>query len=186
MSPDLGPAARALADLLVTIEDGDLDRPTPCPEWTVRDLLGHVAGIPQAFAGAARKQPVPPDGEPVLPEGWRASVPGDLAAMAEAWRDPEAWGGMTQVGGIDLPGEVCGLIGLDELVVHGWDLHVATGPPWSVDDGTLGVVEGFLAGFEVPADVDEGPFGAPVPVAADAPLLDRVVAKAGRSPGWRP
>lgn len=182
MTIDLGPSARALAEQVAAIDDADLDRPTPCEGWTVRLLLGHLAGVPLAFAGAARKQPVPPDGDPVLPEDWRVRIPADLATMVEAWAAPEAWEGMTEVGGVRLPGEVCGLVGLNELVVHGWDLHRATGRPWSVDEQTLAVLEAFLAGFEVPDDVDDGPFGRPVAVPDGSTMLDRVVARTGRDP----
>ncbi len=39
---------------------------------------------------------------------------------------------MTKAGGVDLPGEVAGLVALDELVVHGWDVARATGQAYDV------------------------------------------------------
>ena len=33
---------------------------------------------------------------------------------------------MTKAGGVDLPGEVGGLVALDEVLIHGWDLARAT------------------------------------------------------------
>ncbi|SCG69603.1 maleylpyruvate isomerase family mycothiol-dependent enzyme [Micromonospora halophytica] len=32
-----------LDDILRTLDEADLDRPTPCPPWTVRDLVAHVS-----------------------------------------------------------------------------------------------------------------------------------------------
>ncbi len=45
---------------------------------------------------------------------------------------------MTSAGPIEMPGEIAGLVALDELVVHGWDLARATDQPYDVDDATLG------------------------------------------------
>ncbi|NEE28500.1 TIGR03086 family protein, partial [Streptomyces sp. SID7982] len=42
--PDLGPAARRIAELLGPVDDGALDGPTPCPDYAVRELLGHLTG----------------------------------------------------------------------------------------------------------------------------------------------
>jgi uncharacterized protein (TIGR03086 family) len=107
--------------------------------------------------------------------------------MAEAWRDPEAWTGMTKAGGIDLPGEVAGVVALDELVVHGWDVARASGQPYDCDDESLNAVLTFVAplaaeGLEAQR---EGLFGPVVAVPDDAPLLDRVVGLTGRDPSWR-
>lgn len=61
-------------------------------------------------------------GWPDLEDGWRDTLRQRLPALVEAWRSPEAWDGMTRAGGVDLPGEVAGLVALNELVLHGWDL----------------------------------------------------------------
>jgi uncharacterized protein (TIGR03086 family) len=62
-----------------------------------------------------------------LDSDWRASLPRRVKALAEAWRDPHAWTGITRVGGADQPGEVIGIFALGGLVVHGWDLARGTG-----------------------------------------------------------
>ncbi|MEU7399585.1 maleylpyruvate isomerase N-terminal domain-containing protein, partial [Streptomyces albogriseolus] len=31
-----------LTEVLSELDDADLDRPTPCPPWTVRELIAHV------------------------------------------------------------------------------------------------------------------------------------------------
>jgi hypothetical protein len=40
---------------------------------------------------------------------------------------------MTEVGGNTLPGEVTGVVALDEVVLHGWDLARATGQDYRCD-----------------------------------------------------
>jgi uncharacterized protein (TIGR03086 family) len=184
---DLTPAARRMGRLVAGLPDEALDRPTPCAAYRVADLLDHVGGAALAFRGAARKQPLeaaPPGDGADLPADWRTVIPRDLDALAEAWRDPAAWTGMTAVGGVDLPGEVAGVVGLDELVIHGWDLAVATGQ--AAEYGGPGLPEVFAAVQHFRASGIEGLFGPEVAVADDAPLLDRILGVAGRDPAWRP
>ena len=198
---DLGPAARAMAALVDGVRDESLDGPTPCEEYAVREVIRHVHDLSGAFRDAARKDLGPTtDTDPgareigPLAADWRRSVPRALDELAEAWRAPEAWTGMTQAGGVTLPGEVAGLVALDELVLHGWDLARATGQDFAVDEASLRAVHGLLSAS---ADGDEGGeggggegegglFGPPVSVASDAPLLDRVVGLGGRDPRWKP
>ena len=64
--------------------------------------------------------------------------------MAEAWQDPAAWEGMTAAGGVDLRGEVAGVVALDELVIHGWDLAKAIGRPAGYVGPGLEAVHGIV------------------------------------------
>jgi Mycothiol maleylpyruvate isomerase N-terminal domain len=54
-----------------------------------------------------------------LTDEWRRRIPADLANLAAAWTQPEAWTGMARAGGVDLAGEIAGVVALDELVIHG-------------------------------------------------------------------
>ncbi|WP_406144752.1 TIGR03086 family metal-binding protein [Streptomyces sp. NBC_01012] len=190
---DLGPPARQILELTGSIDDRQLDGPTPCPDYAVRELLGHVLGLTVAFRDAARKRTGPttdtsPDAAlPVLPDDWRTTLGPLLDELVEAWHSPAALEGMTRAGGIDLPGRVAGMVARNELVVHGWDLARATGQEFRADEESLHASEAMLT----PGDDDDrsGPdaiFGPPVPVPADAPLLDRVIALSGRRPDWQP
>ncbi|HJR26793.1 MAG TPA: TIGR03086 family metal-binding protein, partial [Acidimicrobiales bacterium] len=137
MAIDLHPAVHTVAGVLRGIPDDALDDPTPCPDYTVGDLIDHVHGFCLAFTAAAVKEPLDPETANQNAKGtaarlgddWRERVPRRLVELAAAWDDPGAWEGTTAAGGIDLPGDVAGLISLDEVVVHGWDLAVATGQP---------------------------------------------------------
>jgi uncharacterized protein (TIGR03086 family) len=192
---DLGPAATTVATVLSRITDEQLGDPTPCPRYTVGDLLDHVGGLSVAFTAAATKTPVAMEGPPPLGDAanldptWREAIPAALGELAAAWRDDAAWEGMTAAGSIEMPGAIAGLVALDELVVHGWDLARATDQPYDVDDGTLELVRGLVADF-APGDdvVNDGalPFGPAVPIPDDAPLLDQVLALTGRDPDWSP
>jgi uncharacterized protein (TIGR03086 family) len=191
---DLEPASRRLADLVAGVPDDLLDAPTPCPAYTVGDLLDHVGGAALAFTGAAVKDTGDvtsqgPSGDASrLSDDWRKHIPSDLVALAAAWRDPDAWTGMTKAGGVELPGEVAGLVALDELVIHGWDIARATGQAYDVDAATLEAVQAFVSQFSEPGqeEMRAGLFGPVVEVPEDAPLLDRVIGLTGRDPAWSP
>ena len=187
---DVRPAARQLADLVVAVRDDQLDAPTPCPAYTLGDLVEHVGGLALAFTWAARKSwpdddgsgPPPPGDASNLGDDWRTRIERDLVALGEAWQDPAAWEGMTAAGGIEMPGEIGGLVALDELVAHGWDVARASGQPFDADEATLQAVHDFVAEF--PDEARGDAFAPAVAVPADAPLLDRVVALTGRDPRW--
>jgi uncharacterized protein (TIGR03086 family) len=191
---DLEVAAQRMARIVEGVPEDRLDDPTPCPAYTVGDLLDHLAGTAVAFAHAAAKTlpeggSQPPSGNAErLADDWRAQIPKDLATLAEVWRDPAAWSGQTRVGGVDLPGEVAGVVALDELVIHAWDLARATGQEFDDDPASLEVVHGFVTGLAAPGSeqMRSGIFGPIVAVDPDAPLLDRTLGLAGRDPAWSP
>ena len=191
---DLGPAAQRLADLVTRVGDDELGKPTPCPAYTLGDLIEHVGGLALAFTAAANKERSqyveqnPPGDAARLGGDWRERIPRDLAALGQAWREPEAWTGMTRIAGADSPAEVVGLVAADELAVHGWDVARATGQPYTCEPELLDAAQRFLVQFASP-DAPAGPevpFGPSRQVPGDARFLDRVVALAGRDPGWSP
>ncbi|WTU36804.1 TIGR03086 family metal-binding protein [Streptomyces sp. NBC_00069] len=127
-------------------------------------------------------QPRPPS----LPARWREELPRALGELAEARKDPAAWTGMTRAGGVDLPGEIAGVVAADELVLHGWDLARAAGQEYAPDEAAPCASHGFLLAAAEDGDRGEGIFGPVVPVPDGAPLLDRAVGLGGRDPGRMP
>jgi uncharacterized protein (TIGR03086 family) len=104
--------------------------PTPCRDWSVRQLVDHQLEWGPAPVAAARKEPAPPTPVTV---GASADLEPHFAALTEAWSDPAAWAGVTRLGGpMELPAAMIGGMVLGEVVVHGWDLARATGqhPRW--------------------------------------------------------
>lgn len=191
---DLHLTAENLSALITSVPDGELGRPTPCSEYTVGDLLDHIAGSTIAFGGAAAKADGPSatmgpqsDASNLDPD-WRTTLPLRVKTLAEAWRDPEAWEGMTRVGGGELPGAVAGIITFGELTVHGWDLSKATGLLFEPDPAGLDAL--FELASQRLGSGNEGArgtaFGPAVPVPEDAPVPDRVLGMLGRDPAWSP
>ncbi|MFJ2950195.1 TIGR03086 family metal-binding protein [Streptomyces sp. NPDC087226] len=187
---DLGPQTRIVARLAEGVTDAQLADGTPCPRYAVRNMLGHLLGLAVAFRDAGRKSlgaTTDTSPEAALPDigpGWRERLPTVLDELAEVWRDPEAWTGMTRAGGLDLPGGVAGAVTADELVIHGWDLARATGQPYEPDPAALQAAHDFLLAAAAESDGGGGIFGPVVPVPPTAPLLDRTIGLSGRDPDW--
>ena len=159
-------------DALAVVHPDDLDKPTPCAGWTVRELADHLAAAPEHFLQQARGEEV----------DWSAStgVGGDPAVLAAHFRTHaddllHHWHGRPddQVAQADWQSA--------ELGVHTWDLVRAIGRKVPLDDE---VAERGLAFIQqgLTADNRGDAFGAPVDVPDDAPAYDRLVAFAGRDP----
>lgn len=164
--------------------------PLPRADRSLGDLIDHVGGLSLAFTAAAYKtdlegHPGPTADVSQLGPSWRTDIPERLAALAKAWRKDGAWDGFIRAGGIDMPGDVAGLVALDEVIVHGWDIAAASGQNFTCPTELLEAAYGFLQ-----VSVAENPqgtsglFDAPVPVVEDAPLAGRVIGLTGRNPSW--
>ena len=180
---DLGSAAREMSRLVAGVRDDQLRRPTPCLDWTVADLLAHVAQFTAVFTANARRQDVrPPDR---LVDDWRDSLPHALAELAQAWREESAWRGRVSAGGVEMDASANAVVAIEELTTHAWDLARATGQDDTLDP-TLAAE--LLAGMQ-PIDAmlrASGQYGPQVPVAEDAPVQDRLLGFIGRDPAWQP
>lgn len=182
---DLKPACRGMTEVVARIAEARFDDPTPCTEYSVADLIDHVDHVTRGATAlalgdgdalTAASGPVPVH----LEADWPDVVAQHLAALGTAWDDPAPWDG-AGVPGSDLSNETWAKIALTELVVHGWDLARATGQPFDLPEPTLRVCLDHVAAFVPDAPVPEL-WGPAVEVAADASLLDHIVAITGRTP----
>ncbi|HET6533511.1 MAG TPA: TIGR03086 family metal-binding protein [Actinoplanes sp.] len=188
---DFDPPVRQLRALLLGVADEDLTAPTPCPAWTVGDLLDHLIGLSWAFSQAAKKltdapgtASAPPEPSAAnLPPHWRSRTPVLLEELATAWKDPAAWTGTAQAGGVTMPAADLGLVAMNEIVMHSWDLAQATGQEFAADPRILDALIEFLS--RGPADGTPGMFGPQMEIDDEAALLDQALGLAGRDPAWQ-
>ena len=181
---DAGEAAALVVDNVTPAELGD---PTPCAEWDVRALLNHVIlWTSYSLERRAHGESVAPElmerdfaAAPEFAAAYRAQLDRALAA----WADPAVWDRELDVMGAKTPAADVGALMIAELVLHGWDLAVATGQDYSVSGRAA---EAALRAVEANAELfrQYKGFADPVAVAADARVLDRVLALSGRDPGW--
>ena len=159
-------------DALATIHPDDLDKPTPCEGWTVRQLADHLAAAPGHFLQQGRGEDVDwSAGTGVAPD------PAQLTSHFRTHADDllHHWHTQAddQVAQADWQSA--------ELGVHTWDLVQALGRSVPLDDevaerGLAFIQQGLTADNRGPA------FGPPVAAAEDASAYDRLVAFAGRDP----
>lgn len=187
----LAPTVDPTRNVIRHIRDEQLGARTPCVDYDVKALLNHLLYWGPSLVGAAYKKSVAPpaasEQDVDLASGdWAEGVEAHLDELVTAWSDPDAWEGVTQMGGpMKLPASMIGGMVLGEMVVHGWDLARATGqsPTWPDD-----VLEPVLAGIRTSAEQGRqmGVYGPEVPVSPDAPPLDRLLGLTGRNPAWSP
>lgn len=155
---------------VTTLNPPDLEKPTPCERWTVRELLGHLLALPGLFLLMARSQEVDWSVTPAAGDGgWAEEFRFDAGRLVLHWkgRAPEE----TAMADMQTA----------EIAVHTWDLLRATGHTMPLDPE---VAERGLAFLQqgLTAENRGDAFGTPVAVPADASPYDRLVAFAGRDP----
>ena len=162
---------------LVARTDG-FEQPTPCAEYDVRALLGHIlATVLRARVvgegGDVSAEPVVVTGVP--DDGWSDAVAAATEKMQAVWADDTLLDRPSTVPWGTVPGRGAVWGYLNEALVHGWDLAVATGQVAEADpaiaEAALAAVQRFL-----PADMrGEGiPFNPVVEPALGAGPTERL------------
>lgn len=159
-----------------------LDKPTPCTEWNVAELLSHTIGVVSnigsalvsgAPTGTSKEAGLAAD----LGEQFRTAAEGNLAAWKAAGLDGE-----TDIGAGPMPLQAAISINLLDTATHSWDLARATGQaeelPADLAHLILGVCKGFVTD-EIRAFAG---FAPAVTVGADASPTHQLVAFLGRQP----
>ncbi len=172
-------ALRAALRQVRAVPDGAWDDPTPCTDWPVRAVVGHLAWgnlvLAAALGGAPFTEPAGgrtvPLAEPV-PAAYAATVVAVRARLAVARPATVAF----PTGPVPLADAL--RIRVQDIVVHCWDLAVATGRPLDVPAGLVAAAEETARARVLPA----AQFAPPVPVPGPASPLARLVALTGRDP----
>jgi uncharacterized protein (TIGR03086 family) len=182
-------AAEAASRTASDVRPDQFGEPTPCTDWDVRSLLNHL--IPWTSYSLERRA----HGESVAPElierdfaadpDFAAAYRAQLDRALAAWADPAVWDRELNVMGSATPASDVAALMVAELVLHGWDLAVATGQTYAVADAAASAA---LAAVEANAELfrQYKGFAEPVTVPDGAPVLNRTLALSGRDPQWTP
>jgi uncharacterized protein (TIGR03086 family) len=188
-TPDLAPAAAEVARVVTGVRDDQLTDPTPCTGTSVAAMLDHFVGLTLGMRMAAEKNPMqgaPKADADTLPDDWRTRLPAQLDALVAAWREPGAWDGETEAGGVRMPASAMGVVALNEVLVHGWDLAVATGQAYRADPASTEACLELARQFAAVPEMRDQIYGPVVPVPDGAPAMDRLLGLTGRDPAWAP
>ncbi len=172
-------AAERTVPVVRGIADEQLDNPTPCTEYRVRDLLNHLFLIVTNFQSLAYRKPVDFDHTPDVIDGdWRSRFATEAERLAAAWAHPAALEGDSPV--LELPQPVVGGMALTDLTVHGWDLARATGQPYEPDPAVVTHLRPQVEEL-IPEARKTGAFAEPVQAAPDATEFAQLLALMGRA-----
>ena len=171
----LGELGPLLAGIVGAISPDQLDQPTPCSQFTVRGVLGHMIGGAAVFAAAFRGvEPSMPDTTDVL-GGFGPA----LGGLVEAIHAPGALDSTVHAPFGDVPGATFARFVVLDGLVHGWDLATATGQSYAPPDALVAEVESFARETLAPLR-DGDTFAEPVEAPASATPIERLAAFTGR------
>lgn len=160
-------------DVLTAVHEDQLDRPTPCGDWDVAHLIGHLVALPGSFVMTARGQkPDWSQGPEPATTGWVSAFRSAADDLIHVWH---------QAGDAAQPGRVDWQTA--EFAVHTWDLATATGQPTTrLDPEVAERGLAFMAGA-LTAENRGGSFGPEQPAPEGASAYERLAAYAGRGVG---
>ncbi|MEW2086631.1 TIGR03086 family metal-binding protein [Streptomyces sp. NPDC005283] len=184
--PDLAKAVAMAGRTLAAVRPDQFDGPTPCPEYTVRQLSNHLVAILRRVAEIGRggdPLSIPAIADDVADGDWSKAWEAAAREVETVWSPPTILSRPLRLPFGTLPGAAAAVVYTTEFTLHTWDLATATEQRPSWDPAVLAVS---LAAMRraVPAEPRGGqvPFAAVVDIAADAPDIDRLVAWYGRQP----
>jgi uncharacterized protein (TIGR03086 family) len=171
-----------LGHVAAGIMPDDLDARTPCVDFTVRGVLGHMIGGATQFAAAFRGES-PPDVSPDVAEGADvvARAGSALAGLMEAIRSPGALERTVAAPFGEVPGDTFARFVVLDGLVHGWDMAVATGQRYEPSDTFVAEVDAFARQAISPAMRDDGMFAGASEPADGATPIERLAAFTGRT-----
>ncbi|MCF3961056.1 TIGR03086 family metal-binding protein [Streptomyces fuscigenes] len=180
-------AAAGTVPVVRGLDDAQLSLPTPCDDYDVRTLVGHLLLVVRNFRELAAKRDADFGRQSLPLEGdWREDFAREVRALVGAWAAPGAEEGTT--GALGMPARTVGAMVLGDLVVHGWDLARASGRAYDGAAADAVLVTEVRDRFAelAPTARRMGMFAPEVPVGPDASTFDHLLGLTGRDPWWTP
>jgi uncharacterized protein (TIGR03086 family) len=167
-----------LQHVLHTIAGDDMSRQTPCTEFDVTQLTGHLLKSITALGGMVGAD---------VPDLSRSDDPVEQQVISAARPALDAWrrhglDGNVPFGGGEMPAKgACAILSL-EFLVHAWDYAVAVGHDVEAREPLAEYVLGLAHEVIRPEQRSRAGFDDPVDVPEDASALDQLIAFTGRNP----
>lgn len=182
MSTDsLSRAFASTRNVLAGIDPGQLDDPTPCRLWTVRQLINHAVVAPRAGVSALRTGHAEVEEEDFASGDFLAAYDATARDAVSAFEDPAALETTVKLPFAEVPGGFLMTMITTDQFTHGWDLARATGQATDLDPGLAAQL---LAQTDIPdqfrGEEGKAPFGPRREAPAGATAADQVAAYLGR------
>jgi uncharacterized protein (TIGR03086 family) len=175
------------SDVIEKLPD-DLTGPTPCSDWNVRQLLNHmvyeISWVPDLLEGKTISEVGPRfDGDLLGADPIKAWVDAAAKALAAVNHTPEAV--ITHLAYGEIPAERFVGEVASSIIIHGWDMAMALGEPYEIDDDTAEKVF-YAADHVIPMGRKYKFIGPQVGVPKDASKQAKLLGAYGRSETWHP
>jgi uncharacterized protein (TIGR03086 family) len=167
----LGRALDQASEVLAGVDADQLGRPTPCGDWDVAALIGHLVAAPVHFLEMARGEQPDWSAQHRAGDSWMADFRANADDLLDHWRQA---GDAADAGQVDWQ--------TAEIAVHTWDLVRATGQSVELAPEVAERGLGFMSAMLTPENRGEA-FGPAVDVPEDAAVYERLAAFAGRDVG---
>ena len=173
------------AAAFTTVVDGvtDWEAPAPVDGWTARDVVEHLVTWLPGFLAGGGEDLERADSRATDPAVAWASHRDAVQALLEA---PDADRPFThpEIGTHPLD-QALAQFYVPDVFMHTWDLARASDQDVALDEERCAALLEGMAPVEQMLRAS-GQYGPAVPVRADAPVQDRLVAFIGRDPAWVP
>ncbi|KZS62002.1 TIGR03086 family metal-binding protein [Mycobacterium ostraviense] len=171
-------AQDAFAGVLANVSADQYRAPTPCSEWTVRDLIEHVISGNE-HVGQWAQHPVEP---PARPDDILAAHRTAAAAAQEIFAAPSGMSTTFKLPFGEIPGQVFIGMRTSDVLTHAWDLASATGQSTELDPELATEQLGAVRGFVGPQFRGPGkPFAEEQPCSSERAPADQLAAFLGRN-----
>jgi uncharacterized protein (TIGR03086 family) len=175
-------------ELVAQVKPEQWDIPTPCTEWNVRTLVGHLIAARYVYRGLLEGVPVT-ELRPMLQRQSEAVGDDPVAAceqavrsIREAFAEPGALERTVHHTIGDMPGSELLVQLVADLVVHSWDLATAIGVDPGLDEQLVELAyEFYAARMQKDAIYADGWFKPPAKALSEgATPMDRLIHLVGR------
>ncbi len=173
--------------LLVDLTTDQASLPTPCDEYDVGHLVGHLQAVVRRIGVVLSGEPFWSVPRELDSTDWLGDWRAGRAATEAVLVDDAILTRQVTVPWGTVPGFAAAASYVGELTVHAWDLASAVGQTYRLD---AALATASLPAYQdkVPSEPrgEEIPFGPVVEVGPDAGPYERLVAWTGRDPRWTP
>ncbi len=184
--------AQSRASAVISVVNVDqMNLPTPCDLWDVKDIINKLVASTQLFTGFGLRQPADPSLDLINPRDLIGDDPVGVYISAaqecrNAWRAPGALSGMATSTIGEAKAKAVLNARIFDTTILTWDISKACDISHLIDEEQASYVL-YVAERLVPAVRSQSPerYKNPVSSSSGASTVDQLISLTGRDPNWK-
>jgi len=174
----------AMHSLVAGVKDDQWSNPTPCDQWTVRDVVNHLVGggmmLAASFRGDMPGIDADSDDLPdMLGNDPVAAVDNTIAEFRAAVAQPGAMEKDVVLPFATLPAPVALNIGKFDILLHCYDIAISTNQPFDPPADVVAECRQMAEMLIMPELRENGPFGTEITAPSGATPMQQLAAFSG-------